>query len=636
MLDGFDEISPFYKDTVIDLVQALRQTAVEQLWVTTRPHLREELEDKLQQLSYTLEPFSEENQVEFLTKFWSLQDWFIEMDNTEKEESKPKLEIYGKKLIEVLTKSVSDRDRQFTGIPLQTRLLVEAFNKEVRTFFLSAESMPEISFKLDLLGLYGRFIERKYDIYQEEKLQVNITNVTAIEQREHLLTDMINDHQLLALKVLFTEEQVTKIQNNRKCKFSAEELTRIGIVQVRHDGKPHFIHRTLAEYYVADCLVNCLTEGNNTSEQVQTFILKDVFQKEDYLVVRVFIDGLLSRFKPSEQVLKEYGNLIHGLWKDSQQVDNDGDDCDDDDDDSNDYDDDYDVVLIPFVTWRDRLLQLQIAVSEGNANIIGFLLDSAQATKNTHTVNKLLLAQDEKGRTAWHQAVFSHNIQVSEKLWECAKRNPRAHDLRKKLLFAKDFNKMNAWHLAVQEGKIEVLLKQLELAKEELLTEEVKKLLLDTDCERRTVLHLAAMFYKPDIFHEIQKLIEWNIKRNKLNEILDEINEGMTVFKEAARFPKLEVFQGILNLVKENLTTEEVHKLLYATDIKGRTVFHVAARFCELEVFQEIFNWTKENLKSEGVNKLLLARDNKGRTVIYVAARFSTVELFQEIFNWAK
>jgi len=58
MLDGFDEISPFYKQIVIDLLQALRQTAVEQLWVTTRPHLREELENKLQQLSYTLERFS--------------------------------------------------------------------------------------------------------------------------------------------------------------------------------------------------------------------------------------------------------------------------------------------------------------------------------------------------------------------------------------------------------------------------------------------------------------------------------------------------------------------------------------------------------------------------------------------------
>jgi hypothetical protein len=35
MLDAFDEISPKYKQTVIDLLQALRQTSVEQLWVTT-------------------------------------------------------------------------------------------------------------------------------------------------------------------------------------------------------------------------------------------------------------------------------------------------------------------------------------------------------------------------------------------------------------------------------------------------------------------------------------------------------------------------------------------------------------------------------------------------------------------------
>ena len=59
MLDGFHEITSFNKETVFDLLQALRQTAVEQLWVTTQPHLKEELEDQLQQLCYTIEPSSE-------------------------------------------------------------------------------------------------------------------------------------------------------------------------------------------------------------------------------------------------------------------------------------------------------------------------------------------------------------------------------------------------------------------------------------------------------------------------------------------------------------------------------------------------------------------------------------------------
>jgi len=72
MVDGFDEISSSYKETVTDMLQVLKQTPLEQLWVTIRPHLRDELEDNLQQLSYTLQPFSEVEQVEFLKKFWLL------------------------------------------------------------------------------------------------------------------------------------------------------------------------------------------------------------------------------------------------------------------------------------------------------------------------------------------------------------------------------------------------------------------------------------------------------------------------------------------------------------------------------------------------------------------------------------
>jgi hypothetical protein len=68
ILDAFEEISPFYKQTVIDLLQTIRQTAIEQLWFTTRPHLREELEDKLQQLSYTLENFTEKKTSRILKK----------------------------------------------------------------------------------------------------------------------------------------------------------------------------------------------------------------------------------------------------------------------------------------------------------------------------------------------------------------------------------------------------------------------------------------------------------------------------------------------------------------------------------------------------------------------------------------
>jgi len=121
MVDGFDEISPKHKETVIEMLQVLKQTSLEQLWVTTRPHLREELEDKLQQLSYTLQPFSEFEQVEFLKKFW------YENLNLE-DKDQDRLQNFAEALINKLTQSITDKDREFTGIPLQTRMLAEAFN----------------------------------------------------------------------------------------------------------------------------------------------------------------------------------------------------------------------------------------------------------------------------------------------------------------------------------------------------------------------------------------------------------------------------------------------------------------------------------------------------------------------------
>jgi ankyrin repeat protein len=573
MFDGFDKISPFYKETVIDLLQALRQTAVEQLWVTTRPHLREELEDKLQQLSYTLEPFSEGDQVAFLRKFWSLNYWF-----TEPEEDKRKLEIYAEHLIKNLAYSISDKDREFTGIPLQTRMLAEAFDREVKIFYQSAECMPELPITLDLLGLYERFIERKYDIYQEEKLQISVTNVAAMALREYHFKTLREEHQLLALKVLFTEEQVALFQKIRECSFSTEDLTRTGIVQLSDDGKPHFIHRTFAEYYVADCLVNRLTEGNKTSEQVLDFILKDIFMKGYYQVTRVFIDGLLSRSNLSDEVLKQCGNRIHDL----------GNEC----------------VTI-----------LHQSVFEGKADIIRFLLDSVQAGGHTDTVIGLLLAHDKYRRNAWHVAALGGNLQVLEKLWEWAKENLTKEEISNHLLLATDNTGKTAWHMAAENGKLAVLQKIWERAKENLTTEEINnKLLLATDDMGKTAWHMAAENGELDVLQKILERAKENLTREEINSklLLTTENKGRTVWQVAVKDVKLGVLQKMWEWAKENLTTEEIkYKLLLPADDKGMTILHVAAKQDKLTELHKIWEWAKRNLTREEMLQLGLVNQNE-------------------------
>jgi hypothetical protein len=233
ILDGFDEISPVYKERVIDMLQVLKQTSLEQLWITTRPHLREELEDNLQQLSYTLQPFSEFEQVEFLKKFWN--------DNLNLEETNQhQLEIYAETLIRTLAKSISDKDKEFTGIPLQTRRLTEAFEDDFKSFYLSKKSEPELPQKLELLGLYGRFTDRKYDIYYRENCKIPEGNIGAEEQRERDFQNIQLEHQLLALEALFPEVPATFLKNYYHSTFSDEQLARIGIVQRNNYGKLQF------------------------------------------------------------------------------------------------------------------------------------------------------------------------------------------------------------------------------------------------------------------------------------------------------------------------------------------------------------------------------------------------------------
>ena len=602
MMDGFDEICPFYKETVIDLLQNLRQTAVEQVWVTTRPHQRQELEDKLQQLSYTLEPLSEENQVEFLTKFWSLKDWFTEADNEAKEEGKTKLQIYAKELIKKLFQSISDKDKQFTGIPLQCRMLAEAFEKNIKLFLQSAKSMPDLTFELDLLGLYNRFIEMKYDIYVKEKGRISATNMTTIEAGKQLVKNISQDHQIMALKTFFTEEQLTHLQINIQCTSADEDLTRIGIVQIRNEGKVQFIHRTFAEFYVADFFVNHLTKGSNISKQIQDILLQKIFRDTEYRLIRVFIDGLLSRSEPTRAVLKQYGNRLHDLREDGK-------------------------------------LTLYISAHEGHARITGFLLDSLEKSGHTGTLIKLLLPHDDDTSTIRQFAVHGGHTELFQKLWKGAKEKWTKEKLNDILLLALDNHGQTAWHVAARWDKVEVLDELWEWTKEAKSTDIlIKNMLLAKDDKENTVLHHASHSGNEQILERIRKWATEQLKTVKLNKLLlAQDNQRKTAWHVAVQWGKIKVLDKLWQWAKEVLNTDELNnKLLLAKDDEGHTVLHHASHSGNEQILERIRKWAKEQLNPEELNKLLSAQDNLKETSWHVAAQRGNVEILDKLCEWAK
>jgi ankyrin repeat protein len=141
--------------------------------------------------------------------------------------------------------------------------------------------------------------------------------------------------------------------------------------------------------------------------------------------------------KPPNEVLKQYGNGVHGLGNDGVTI-------------------------------------LHQSVHEGNANIIGFLLDSVQAGGHTHTVSGMLLAHDKYRRNAWHMAALEGNLQVLGKLWKCANENLTRVEISNELLLATDDKGRTVWQVAVKDGKLGVLQKIWDWA-EGILTERALK-----------------------------------------------------------------------------------------------------------------------------------------------------------------
>jgi ankyrin repeat protein len=588
MFDGFDDMSPKYQQTVLDLLEdlnPLKQPWIEQLWVTTRPHLRVELEDNLQQLCYTLEPFSKDNQVGFLTKFWH-QHLKLEKGNQQQ------LETYARVLIEKLAQSVSDKEKEFTGIPLQTQMLAETFEEEVKMFCLSQKSEPVLAKQLCHVDLYRKCIENKWNIFIQR-------GEIAKEQHTHSVFHDISvtkTHQKLALEIVFPELKDVVLKLEEPDMLAPEAISRIGIVQYI-DDKPHFIHHTFAEYYVADFLVTQLTGETCFLLEVLNILFK-ILLGAAYRVIRFFVAGLLLKHEQPE-VKERYGKQMYKIWNEKKET---------------------------------QLRILHQAAAEGNDGIIDFFFSNLKASGHSDTVNKLLVHKDSYEGNAWLVAAENGNKEVLEKLWGWGREVQVS--LKDDLLLAKNVFGKIAWHMAAQNGNKEIL-EQLWGFGREVQVNLKDDLLLARDYYSETAWNIAADNGYKEI---LEKLWGWgrevqvNLKDDFL---LAKGCVGLTAWdiaaEKACNKEILEMLWSMGREVQVNLKDD----LLLAKDVDGRTAWHRAVEKDNKEIIEKLWFWGRKvqaNLKDD----LLLTRGYDGRTAWDIAARNGNRELLETLWCWGR
>lgn len=576
LFDGFDEISPDYTEIVIELLQALAKLSVKKLFVTTRPNMSKKLENKLGVFSHTMQPFSRTDQEKFLTTFWRRElkkktsiarPSFTEND----------LQKHARRLLDLLSKSIDRSMQEFTGIPLQTRMVAEIF-------IYGESKLPK---KIKIIDLYDRFVDKKLNIFSDEKKRCDRTKPAVVESEMSMRDDWRKKHEKLALDALFDQEIVETLLKSRpdvskSCETFADgpqAVLRLGIVDKITD-KPHFIHRTFAEYFAANFLfVTLKTDLRN--QKLRKIFVEQVFADSQYTTIRAFLNSFLADEK-----------YVHPLdyWK-------------------------FDLIKHRNAKGETAY---HVAARERNLKIATFLVNklhkkfpkkaqfsnincpskegktplivAVETIGNTDVVKCYVKAGANKesktneGETPLHLAIsYPRRVQVAKYLIE-----------QKANIEAKTKDGLTPLHLAAQSGNQDVV---------ENLTKKGANINSQTN-DGYTPLHLAAMYGKVKVVEHLVK------KRAKVD---SQNGDGKTPLHVAAECGKLDVVKYLVEKETE----------INSRDNEEKTPLHLAAKYNKLKVVEYLVK-KEANIKS---------RDNEGKTPLHLAAECGKFDVVKHLID---
>ena len=339
MLDGFDEIDSRGRKSVIQLIKAITENESVRIYVATRPHTVDELQLELSQLAFFLAPFNEEDQIKCLVNFWENK-----IPNLQDEENK-KLKDYAKTLARKVNMTEDDRD--LIGIPLQCRVVAECFLQQAkREVKQSTEEEEEDQMHFDLAGLYERLMQTKRRVFLEEKLKLgrvgSETTTNPTKNADDAILQLclaetlknIQRHLLkLAIETIFHRREDVDIfwpcppllyQSDADGEDERERLDKLsisyGLTDRNGQGKMEFLHRTYAEYLVADYIYQGFLPDEKLhnklleEESTRDFIKKVIFKKENR-------HGMLDVQKECEGVVTFLNSKLRRLvesekWRD--------------------------------------------------------------------------------------------------------------------------------------------------------------------------------------------------------------------------------------------------------------------------------------------------------------------------------
>ncbi|XP_044254562.1 LOW QUALITY PROTEIN: uncharacterized protein LOC123005037 [Tribolium madens] len=268
--DALDEISTKNMETTVNLIETLSKKSHCQ-WVSSRCHLKSQLEKKFNVLSRTIIQFDEEEQSLYIHK--RLGNLYSKEDINE--------------VIEKIRSTVTlMKHYDILGIPLQVFMLTELFLQDQEKYFKLLKNM------FSLADLYHYIIEEKFNVYYKDKAGINSPNDALKRILMFHRKNMYENYEKAALKTSVTKEILKRFHIN--CDNFLNELEtgddNIGLIKEVTDSFPQFHHNSYAEYFVATYFIQHYEEIPE---------LRNLLFEKRHANIRFFFDLLTAKDSPS-------------------------------------------------------------------------------------------------------------------------------------------------------------------------------------------------------------------------------------------------------------------------------------------------------------------------------------------------
>ncbi|KAI2795519.1 hypothetical protein BLOT_016487 [Blomia tropicalis] len=595
--DNFDELYDFEDKTkIVDFLEYLINNTKTKIWITTRSHYCEVLENTLSTFAIKFHPMDIQSIKLFIHKFLKHRlslilknKTYSEFFETDKKNKKKLLvDIFCDKVFEKTNSLFKREITELIKTPLQLYLLLDTkvFSNEFKQWINNTDKPFNFNYvEKDIVSVYEDFINNKYEILF--KKNGKLPNIIKVEIKKYLNSLCAS----LAGNSVFSFEYDHRISNE-----TVDLLSSFGIIKFKKNGLK-FIHQTFEEYYLSEKWMIVIKLSDLIYKSFGTMINNELNKKHSNLIMNEIGNTIID-------IAAEEGNLniVDFILNSLKMVKS--------------------VLVKQLVCNKKNNLKetaLHITVRNGYVEILNRLM----TLFDNGSLIKVVNDNDENGNSVLHLAVKNNNVDIVENLIARFDKD----DLFE-ILSYKDENGDSVLHVAAKDNNVEIVEKLLIPFYEDKKT--LIKVINDKDSNGYSTLHIAVKNCNVEIVKRLMALFDDADSDDLIEVINDKGEQEESSLHMAIEKNSFEIFDKLISLFDNK--KDVLIKLIKNKDSSENSSLHSAVKNKNVEIVERIIAVFGNDKKS--LIECIKDKGWLGNSVLHIAIENDNVEIVEKLIIW--